>query len=330
MAAADPARHGGLELHLVGPLQSNKAKEAVALFDAIHSVDRASLAEALAKEIARQGRAPLLFVEINTGAEPQKAGVLPQDADALSRRLPRPLRADDCRPDVHPARRRGAGAAFRADRQDRPPQRAGTAVDGHERRFPDRDRVRRHPRAGRHRDFRRRAALSASKTESMIRVFALIRLEQASCRSRWPQRDAAGGRREARPGHMEEDGAAAAGHPRPGVVVDLDDDVVEAVVAPEPVAWFIGRAPERPVVAPVVRVLAPGIVRADAADRQQRPRPRQAVGPPPQPQRAKSAARGAAVAFALVGLDAGAAERDRHAPRGRRTASPAIAGPAGR
>mgnify|MGYP001423463920 CR=1 FL=1 len=75
------ARHGGLELHLVGSLQSNKAKDAVALFDAIHSVDRASLAEALAKEIARQKRRPLLFVEINTGAEPQKAGVKPQDAD---------------------------------------------------------------------------------------------------------------------------------------------------------------------------------------------------------------------------------------------------------
>ena len=58
------ARHSGLELHLVGALQSNKAKEAVALFDAIHSVDRTSLAEALAKEIARQARQPLLFVEI--------------------------------------------------------------------------------------------------------------------------------------------------------------------------------------------------------------------------------------------------------------------------
>src|SRR5690242_17531003 len=77
------ARHAGLELHLVGALQSNKAKEAVALFDAIHSVDRASLAEALGKATAKQGRRPLLFVEINTGAEPQKAGVLPQEADAF-------------------------------------------------------------------------------------------------------------------------------------------------------------------------------------------------------------------------------------------------------
>jgi len=76
-------KHPGIALHLIGPLQSNKTKEAVALFDAIHSVDRPSLCEALAKEIAKQGRSPLLFVEINTGAEPQKAGVLPQDADAF-------------------------------------------------------------------------------------------------------------------------------------------------------------------------------------------------------------------------------------------------------
>jgi pyridoxal phosphate enzyme (YggS family) len=77
------ARHPGIALHLVGPLQSNKAKEAVALFDAIHSVDRPSLAEALAKEIARQGRSPLLFVEVNTGGESQKAGVLPEEVDSF-------------------------------------------------------------------------------------------------------------------------------------------------------------------------------------------------------------------------------------------------------
>jgi pyridoxal phosphate enzyme (YggS family) len=76
-------RYPGIELHLVGPLQSNKAREAVALFDAIHSVDRASLAEALSKEIAKQGRTPTLFVEVNTGAEPQKAGVLPEETDAF-------------------------------------------------------------------------------------------------------------------------------------------------------------------------------------------------------------------------------------------------------
>lgn len=76
-------KYPDLELHLVGPLQSNKAKEAVALFDAIHSLDRVSLAEALAKEIAKQGRRPRLFVEVNTGAEAQKAGVLPEETDAF-------------------------------------------------------------------------------------------------------------------------------------------------------------------------------------------------------------------------------------------------------
>ena len=75
--------HGGLELHLIGPLQSNKTKEAVALFDAIHSVDRPSLCQALAKEIDAQKKRPLLFVELNTGEEPQKAGVAPGDADAF-------------------------------------------------------------------------------------------------------------------------------------------------------------------------------------------------------------------------------------------------------
>lgn len=80
------AQHPGTELHLVGPLQSNKAKEAVALFEAIHSVDRPSLCEALAREIARQGRTPILFAEINTGGEPQKSGVLPQEADGFLER----------------------------------------------------------------------------------------------------------------------------------------------------------------------------------------------------------------------------------------------------
>ncbi len=76
----------GTELHLIGPLQSNKTREAVALFDAIHSLDRESLAAELAKEIARaegSRAAPRLFVQVNTGAEPQKAGVLPEEADAF-------------------------------------------------------------------------------------------------------------------------------------------------------------------------------------------------------------------------------------------------------
>jgi pyridoxal phosphate enzyme (YggS family) len=73
----------GLELRLIGPLQSNKAKEAVAFFDAIETLDREKLAKALADEIARQGRTPRLFVQVNTGEEPQKAGVVPAEADAF-------------------------------------------------------------------------------------------------------------------------------------------------------------------------------------------------------------------------------------------------------
>ena len=79
------ARFPDIDLHLIGPLQSNKAREAVALFGAIHAVDRPSLCAALAKEIEKQGRHPRLFVEINTGAEPQKAGILPEAADAFLR-----------------------------------------------------------------------------------------------------------------------------------------------------------------------------------------------------------------------------------------------------
>lgn len=73
----------GLTLHLIGPLQSNKAREAVAFFDVIETLDREKLARALAEEIARQGRRPRLYVQINTGEEPQKAGVLPDAADAF-------------------------------------------------------------------------------------------------------------------------------------------------------------------------------------------------------------------------------------------------------
>ncbi len=73
----------GIELHLIGPLQSNKAHEAVNLFDVIETVDRDKIARALAAEIEKTGRHPKLYVQVNTGAEPQKAGVLPTDADAF-------------------------------------------------------------------------------------------------------------------------------------------------------------------------------------------------------------------------------------------------------
>jgi pyridoxal phosphate enzyme (YggS family) len=75
--------HPDIELHLIGPLQSNKVREAVQLFDVIETVDRPKLARALAEEMARADQRPRLFVQVNTGEEPQKAGVLPAEADAF-------------------------------------------------------------------------------------------------------------------------------------------------------------------------------------------------------------------------------------------------------
>lgn len=77
------AAHPEIELHLIGQLQSNKAREAVALAEAIHGLDRPSLARALAAEIARQGRAPQLFIQVNTGEEPQKGGVTLEAAEGF-------------------------------------------------------------------------------------------------------------------------------------------------------------------------------------------------------------------------------------------------------
>lgn len=77
------ARFPGVELHMIGPLQTNKAKVALDLFDAIHTVDRPSLAERLARLAQAAGRCPQLFIQVNTGAEPQKAGILPDQADAF-------------------------------------------------------------------------------------------------------------------------------------------------------------------------------------------------------------------------------------------------------
>ena len=76
----------GIELHLIGPLQSNKARDAVALFDVIETVDREKIAAELAREIAKQGRTPRLYVQVNTGSEPQKAGIEPKEAVAFVKR----------------------------------------------------------------------------------------------------------------------------------------------------------------------------------------------------------------------------------------------------
>jgi len=77
------AAYPDLELHLIGPLQTNKARDAVALFDVIQSVDRDRLAAALVKEMEKLGRRPACYIQVNTGEEPQKAGILPKDLDAF-------------------------------------------------------------------------------------------------------------------------------------------------------------------------------------------------------------------------------------------------------
>ena len=95
------ARFSGVSVHLIGPLQSNKVRAAFGLFDAIHSVDRPKLARAIARIAQEEGRCPDLFVQVNSGAEPQKAGVLPEEADAMvaeCRALDLPLRGLMCIP----------------------------------------------------------------------------------------------------------------------------------------------------------------------------------------------------------------------------------------
>ena len=107
---------------------------------------------------------------------------------------------------------------------------------------------------------------------------------------------------------MQEYSATAAGNPRPSVVVNFDYEIVEAVGAPQPVAWFIGRPLEGPVIPPIGRVFAPGVGGPDASDWQQGVRPHQAVGSPPQANRMKLPGRRRAVAFPLGRFDAGPAQ----------------------
>ncbi|SEL13532.1 YggS family pyridoxal phosphate-dependent enzyme [Pacificibacter marinus] len=76
-------RFSGVELHLIGPMQSNKVRQAMDLFDVIHTVDRPKIAQTLARIAGETGQCPRLYIQVNTGAEPQKAGVLPTDADAF-------------------------------------------------------------------------------------------------------------------------------------------------------------------------------------------------------------------------------------------------------
>jgi hypothetical protein len=116
-----------------------------------------------------------------------------------------------------------------------------------------------------------------------------------------------------RPGDMNEDGAAAPFHPRPAIVIDLHHEIVEGIGAPQAVPGVPVGAPDRPVVATVGGILAPGVAATNAAHRQAGLRAPRRVGPKPQSDRAKSSARGRPVAFALEGCKARAPQRDRKA-----------------
>ena len=149
---------GGASRHPAAPDRPaaiNKARDAVALPDAIHSLDT-SLCEALAKDWRASPAPSELFVQI-IPARSRRRPASPGRGRRLPGALPRRLRLRGHRADVHPAGRRGAGAAFRADGEDRRAQRAAQPVDGHERGFRHSDRARRHPCPGRLGDFRRAA-----------------------------------------------------------------------------------------------------------------------------------------------------------------------------
>src|SRR5947209_13965429 len=117
--------------------------------------------------------------------------------------------------------------------------------------------------------------------------------------------DAAGSRPKSGAREVKKNRAAATRDPRPRVVVEFDEEIVEVIVAPQTVARRIGREPDRPVIPAVVRIFAPGVRDADAAQRQTRARAGCTVGAPPEPDEPKRALRSRAVALALVGANAG-------------------------
>ncbi len=137
------AAHPAMELHIIGGLQTNKARDAVRIADVIETLDRPKLADALASAMEKENRRPALLIEVNTGAEPQKSGIPRADAAAFIAqcrdRFGEQIRGLMCVP-----RRSGPGAAFRVPRRPRRAPRPARAVDGHVRGFRGRHRPRRH------------------------------------------------------------------------------------------------------------------------------------------------------------------------------------------
>jgi hypothetical protein len=139
-------------------------------------------------------------------------------------------------------------------------------------------------------------------------------------------RNAPGGGTEVLPRQMQEDRAASARDSRRGVVIDLDDEIIEVILSLEQIASRIAVPAHRPVVMAALRVFAPGVFSADSANWEPRPRPWVPIGAPPQSARPECAFRGAAIAFALVGANSPASERYRHGSTARgQPASPWIA-----
>ncbi len=151
-----------IELHLIGPLQSNKTKEAVQLFDAIHTIDRPKIAKAIAEEQTKQGKRLKLFIEVNTGEEPQKAGIMPRETEAFARQCREEFGLEIaglmCIPPT--SEEPAVHFAFLA-KLAREAGREG-AQHGHERRLRDRGRLRRHLRPCRLGDFRCPRALASA------------------------------------------------------------------------------------------------------------------------------------------------------------------------
>src|SRR6201991_3212558 len=124
---------------------------------------------------------------------------------------------------------------------------------------------------------------------------------------------------------MQEHCAATAGDARRRVVINLDDEIIEMIIAPQAVAALLAREPNRLVIVPIARVFAPAVLRRDRADRQEGCGPGETVGTPPQLQRAKNALRGSSIALALIGTDPAAPEGHRNDPiAGDQPASPRI------
>ncbi len=142
-----------------------------------------------------------------------------------------------------------------------------------------------------------------------------------SAQARLGERHAAGGRPQTRPCHVNENGAAATPDPRAGIMVQLDQEIVEMVITPQPIAATHARHRDWSVVAAIGRILAPAVGRADAAHPQQGSRARVAVSAPPYAHRPEATSRGCAIALALVGPYSGSAERNRLMPGAKREPS---------